>query len=328
MIVPKEIALKYKFELQYFKQLKRILDDTLIAYVSKHLYAYSSRIKSIDSLSEKIESGRYSNWYDLDDIVASVIIIPNLNYEEDVLNYLNSVFAPTIVRKRGDSFKCYEVFRFDSTRFIGKLRSSGQDSEIFKINFEVQIRSAFEHAWSVATHDLAYKNQEIDWKTLRLASQLKSSVEQLDMITLGAREIKNHIKENKWPPTETKKKICDYFHKKFELKQIPEELKPKDLSRLCDNVFTLIENNIRMDNSRKRNNDLIVIFKSIDEFLELFRNTSFPMSMSLFQIIFGILLSRRLIAEHTFNKRPFLLGEIFSIVFPDTKGLSISEFII
>jgi ppGpp synthetase/RelA/SpoT-type nucleotidyltranferase len=216
MIIPKDIAQNYNYLEPYFIKVKEIVDQTLINYSSQNLFAYSSRIKALDSLAEKIESGRYKDWNSVDDFVGAVIIIPSITYEPKILRFLETSFMKVEIKKRGSTLKSSDVFRFDTTRFIGKLRPIGNGEIINTINFEVQIRSAFEHAWSVTTHDLAYKSKTIDWKILRLAAQLKSSVEQLDMITLGALDIKNSIQEHKWPETDLKLKICNCFDNFFE----------------------------------------------------------------------------------------------------------------
>jgi hypothetical protein len=99
-----------------------------------------------------------------------------------VIDFLGRAFNQVVVRGRNDTRKPPDVFRFEATRFIGMLhRPAGTDPKepLFNLAFEVQVRSAFEHAWSVTTHELVYKSQSVDWKRMRLAAQLKAAVEQL-----------------------------------------------------------------------------------------------------------------------------------------------------
>ena len=70
---------------------------------------------------------------------------------------------------------------------------------IYNITFEIQVKSAFEHAWAVSTHDLVYKSPEIDWKRLRLAAQIKANVEQLDTLILAFEQTSAIIQENHSP---------------------------------------------------------------------------------------------------------------------------------
>jgi len=200
----------------------------------------------MSSVCEKIETGRYSSWREIEDFVACVIIIPNLSYEADVIKFLRDAFIEAGMRRKGSTFKCYDVFRFDSTRFIGKLRQTSPDEapELSSIKFEVQIRSAFEHAWSVTTHDLAYKSSSVDWRVLRLAAQLKSSVEQLDMIALSAREVNRKITASRWPEIDIKVQLLSYLKDAFEKGRIPKELEPKDFSRVIDNIYRLVKDDL------------------------------------------------------------------------------------
>ena len=77
-----------------------------------------------------------------------------------------------------------DVFRFDATRCYCRIRHAEPEPELepraFEITFEIQIKTAFEHAWSVVTHDLVYKTDDISWTKRRLAAQLKAMVEQID----------------------------------------------------------------------------------------------------------------------------------------------------
>jgi ppGpp synthetase/RelA/SpoT-type nucleotidyltranferase len=328
MIIPKDIAQKYFFLRPHFETVKKIIDETLINYSSNNHFAYTSRIKELDSLAEKIESGRYRNWASIDDFIGAVIIIPNINYEPAIIKFLETSFTKVQLKKRGSTWKNYDVFRFDSTRFIGKLSVVDSEKIINTINFEIQIRSAFEHAWSVTTHDLAYKSKTIDWKMLRLAAQLKSSVEQLDMITLGAYEIKSSIQAHKWPETEIKIKTCNFFEKIFIDEKIPEELKPKDMSRFSENLFSIISNSLSINRPKKWNIELTKILTLFENSFIKFMQTDFPMSLSLYQLCFGILLKENILSEKISNEHPFHKSDLFNTIFPECKDKRIKEFVI
>lgn len=326
VIISKDIAQNYNFLKPHLIKVKESVDQTLINYSSNNHFAYSSRIKELDSLSEKIESGRYPDWNSLDDLVGSVIIIPNINYEPQILKFLETSFRKVQLKKRGSTLKSSEVFRFDATRFIGKLRPIDSEEIVNTINFEVQIRSAFEHAWSVTTHDMAYKSKTIDWKILRLAAQLKSSIEQLDMISLGANTIKNSIQEHKWPETELKTRICLFFDKIFEINIIPEELKPKDMSRFAENIFSLLKKTFYSINQKKWNSELTKVLSSIEQHLKKFASEDFPMSLSLYQLCYGILLKESIISDEVLRNVPFHKGDLFETIFPESKDAKIKIF--
>ncbi|KJD36086.1 hypothetical protein PW52_05570 [Tamlana sedimentorum] len=328
MILDSKISTKYKLYLPYFEFIQSALDQTLMNYAKKHLFAYTSRIKKLDSISEKIETGRYSSWVEIDDFIGCILIVPNLSYEEEVIDFLKNAFTEIDLRKKGSTFKNFDTFRFDSTRFIGKLIPPNQEinKEIYDIKFEIQIRSAFEHAWSVTTHDLAYKSKNIDWKILRLASQLKASVEQLDMIALSAKDVNKQITSYKWPEIDIKIKILNFIKECFENGKIPNEIAPKDYSRVVDNIFALIKNKLSIWQSRKVNKELKLIFNNINTELNLINQKGFPMSLSLFQIIFGIFLKYEIIEPEDISKNVFYKTDTFLTVFPELKELKIKEF--
>src|SRR6185312_12062773 len=114
------------------------------------------------------ESGRYSAWSELDDLVALSIVIPTLAEEVSVLEFLRATFKEGATRLRGTTKKNPAMFRFDVTRFIGKQKSPLQfepgQRVYYETPFEIQIRSAFEHAWIVTTHAITFKANNVDWK--------------------------------------------------------------------------------------------------------------------------------------------------------------------
>jgi ppGpp synthetase/RelA/SpoT-type nucleotidyltranferase len=148
MITPTAIRNKYISLERYLTRLRTMVRDTLQPFVDRNGYAIVSRIKSLESLTEKLESGRYKGWAELDDLVAFTVVVPTLSDEATALNFLSSVFETVSLKARGATNKAPDVFRFDGTRFIARLTPSGTPGRenLEAITFEVQIRSAFEHA--------------------------------------------------------------------------------------------------------------------------------------------------------------------------------------
>ncbi len=286
MIVSPPVKQEFERKYPYIELLYKNVREIILNYCSNNSFAFTDRIKTMDSLSEKIETGRFKKWSDIEDFYAVTIVIPNLNKEIDVILFLKNTFNEVTLKKRGNSLKAPDVFRFDSTRFIGTLKQSGVKSEISKINFEVQIKTAFEHAWGVSTHSLVYKANEIDWKLLRIAAQLKSSVEQLDMIVSGAKQINSHIIEHKWPEVNIKKFILEKTNEFLANLNVPEELKPKDSSRFSENLFSFFQPLVH--NSKKPYKLLTPFFEKANNFANLLGIEKFPRSISLIQFFIGI----------------------------------------
>ncbi len=286
MIISPPIRQEYNRINPYVQILYTNVRGIILNYCSSKGFAFTDRIKTIDSLSEKIETGRFSKWSDIEDFYAATIIIPNLNIEKDVIIFLQTTFNEIELKKRGNTLKSPDVFRFESTRFIGRLKQSGEQTELSKINFEIQIKTAFEHAWSVSTHSLVYKANDIDWKLLRIASQLKSSVEQLDMIVSSAKQMNSNIIEHKWPEINIKKHILDLTNEFLKNINVPEELKPKDSSRFSENLYSFFYPHIK--GSRTPYKLLEPFFFEANKFANTLGKEKFPRSISLIQYFMGI----------------------------------------
>jgi ppGpp synthetase/RelA/SpoT-type nucleotidyltranferase len=317
MIISSAIQNQFKSTEVYLEVLSKNVRDIVFNYCSKNNFAFIDRIKTLESLSEKIETGRYSKWSDLDDFYAATIIIPSLNYETEIIGFLRRMFIEVELRKRGKTKKAPDVFRFDSTRFIGKLKQVGEPTPIGNINFEIQIKTAFEHAWSVATHSMVYKTNNIDWKLLRIAAQLKSSVEQLDMIVSGSKQLHPYVTEHEWPEIKLKKQFLDSTNEFLRNENVPSELKPKDSSRLAENFYSFFYPLI--NNSKTPYKEINRIFKSASDKANLLGKEKFPRSISLMQYFIGI--SSEL-GDMPSNPRyvPLVTSELETI-FPKSKDL-------
>src|SRR2546425_1275523 len=179
MIIPVILNQRYTKYRKTIDVMSEKVRETLLNYCDQKGYAFMSRIKTIESLAEKIETGRIEKWSELDDIFACSIIIPTLSQEDEVADFCKSTFHSIRMIKRGQTLKAPEVFRFDSPRIYVQLSQPNgleiiEHPNIYDVIFEIQIRTAFEHAWSVTTHALAYKAPDIDWRRLHLAAQIKA----------------------------------------------------------------------------------------------------------------------------------------------------------
>jgi ppGpp synthetase/RelA/SpoT-type nucleotidyltranferase len=275
----------------YLEFVRARVRDTLLGYCDGRNYAFVSRIKSLQSLSEKIESGRYGKWSEIEDLLACAVVIPTLFDEDSVLSFLASAFEQVDLKKRGSARKAPDTFRFDLTRFIGRLRRPEGfvgDEPVFQVTFEIQIRSAFEHAWSVTTHALTYKGEAVSWNRLRLTAQLKAAAEQLDMLIIGFEEAAKKIPPSLWPEVQAKTEITDFFKQQFDGNKLPVELSPKDWSRFGDNVFAMVRSSPW--SKGKRPKDIAdAIAKQMEVEINSLGRDRIPMSISLLQFVFGAL---------------------------------------
>jgi ppGpp synthetase/RelA/SpoT-type nucleotidyltranferase len=280
-------ALRQRFEASspHIEAVASEVRAILLTFCEQRGYAFQSRIKGLESLAEKIEGGRYSTWWDLDDLFACTVIIPTLNDEANVEEFCNSVFLLHRARRRGSPEKPFDVFRFDATRLYYRLQPPmGEDTsgvEKYQLLFEVQIKSAFDHAWSTATHDLTYKAQEIDWRRLRLSAQIKAIVEQLDVAILGFEQMAPLIAENPDRRLQIRRQIGDLFSRGVTEKKIPEETLPKDFTRFIDNFADMIRA------AQLRPDDSVSVARKIVDIIMERDQREFPRSLSLLQFCFA-----------------------------------------
>jgi hypothetical protein len=310
MFVSTALRQRYEAATPHVEAVAGEVRTTLLTLCEDRGYAFQYRTKTLDSLAEKIECGRYSGWGDVDDLFACTVIVPTLDHERGVEEFCNAAFALHAARRRGTPEKPFDVFRFDATRLYYRLRApmgeDASDSEKNRVLFEVQIKSAFDHAWATATHALTYKHNQIDWRRLRLSAQIKAVVEQLDVAILGFERMAPLIAENPDRRLQAKREIADLFARAAETKKIPEESLPKDWSRFIDNFIDLL----RASGSRPA--EFVSIAQAIVELITR-DPIRFPRSLSLFQFCF---------AEGTLNSLITLTRDrYYALITPELESL-------
>lgn len=291
MIVPGTLSAKFEMSRPLIKEAGDRVRATISRFCdAQYGFAYTGRVKTLESVAEKIETGRWKSWSELHDLFACTIIVPTLGHEIAALGFCNNTFDVLQADARGSSPKPPDVFRFDSTRLRARLRapdpaSYGQSS-VFSVVFEIQIKTAFEHAWAVTTHDLAYKTGDVSWKRMRLAAQLKAAVEQLDTLISGFDRNVPNVSDNPWPDVDAKRRIATLVGRMLQEGRIPSELRPKDLSRFCDNIVALLANR------RDPNQDLDDAIGVVLEELRVTPQSQVPRSISLLQYWLAIMFQR------------------------------------
>ncbi|AJY11613.1 hypothetical protein K6W16_12275 [Burkholderia dolosa] len=319
MIIPAQLVQKHNLYKPYLEKVEQRARERIFNFCNAHGYAFVGRLKDTESLFEKIETGRFDSWSKLDDLYGCSIVIPFLDEEEQVIQWLKDQFDVVEIKLRGTTLKDPAVFRFDATRVVAKLRSSdfAAHSELTKISFEIQVRTAFEHAWSVATHSLAYKGERVDWSRLRLAAQLKASVEQLDMLVLGFDGAANAIHKQKWPDVAIRARIEQVFRSRFDEGTLPLEIRPLSWMRFCENVQRLIISTSKdavkgAVAERFVEKRLETIEAALDQV-----GAAYPKSVSLLQFCIGTLANAELITGPLKGYIPYITEELRSL-FPKT----------
>ena len=88
----------------------------------------------------------------------------------------------------------------------------------------------------MTTHALTFKSSDVSWSKIRLTSQMKAAVEQLDTLVLSFDDAAKYIAPSVWREIEAKAALRAFFNDVVTTGGIPAELSPKDWSRFVDNV--------------------------------------------------------------------------------------------
>jgi ppGpp synthetase/RelA/SpoT-type nucleotidyltranferase len=305
------------------KVVKERVGSAVRNFCDSRGYAYSGRIKESRSLCEKLETGRASRIDEVDDLFGCSIIISSLNEEPEVLESLKGMFDCHKIRHRTDTDKSPDVFRFEATRFIGRLRPSDPDeSSLSRILFEIQVRTAFEHAWSVATHGPAYKSDTISWELERLAAQMKALVEQLDSLAVSYSESAATLVRHPHSRTDAAAKILEAFRGFETAGLIPEESVPEKWGLFAKNVVSLANaadwgQHLQLEEKVDR------IISSFGGTLQRTDPSQFPFSITLFQYVLGSLIQSEMIKTKMRKKGYYpLITSALEQFFPKTRGVT------
>ena len=338
MVVSKTIKTRYEELAVYAPTLRKLVREILEPFCVRQHFDFHDRIKALESVAEKLETGRVRSWDELDDLYAATIVIPSLREEKVVSSELESHFVRKDFRSRGSSRTPPDTFRFDLPRFYGRLRPSPEreGTMLESMIFEVQIRTAFEHAWCTTTHELTYKAAHSDWKKQRLTAALRATVEQIDLSIAGFEQVVEEVLPGKWEESETKTQLLEYFDVLFEKEDFPSEVKPSALSRFADNVYSLCQAEASRRNyaergrakQRKRRvtvEDIVSETKRVlDNWVTSTRPEEVPRSLSLFQTVYGLLCRHDVVGS---GVRFTIFGiDDISGVFPEARGRAEKEF--
>lgn len=292
MPAPQSIRERHTRDLPSLDALHQYVRSTLAPWCNSRDYVLTDRVKQVDSVAEKIETGRYERWSELDDLVAFSIVVPTGAHETLVIEMLDQRFERAVLRSRGTASKPPDVFRFDTTRWYGRVRSDppvALDARATEAVFEVQVRTVFEHAWSTVTHDLVYKGDRVDWKARRLAAQLKAAVEQADQLVDHFTTSAETITPSEDARTDIQLYLVDAMSEMIALGLISESLTPESWQRFGECVYDLARRRAR--NARQAAD---LVRQMIDELRDDIESGAFvpAISGSLFQAIVAQVVQR------------------------------------
>lgn len=284
MTVPAAVVRAYDLAMPAVEAVERYVSGTLSPWCQQRSYPFTGRRKVLESVAEKLESGRYRGWSRLDDLYACTVIVPTLSHIDGVVGHLQHVFDEVRTTGRGDTRKSPTDLRFDSTRFIARIREDAAleaPPGTHATMFEVQVVTAFEYAWQTATRSFAYKSNAVSWGRERLAAYLRGVVEQADLMILQHEDAAEMIQVSHDPLTSSKASIVESLASLCDEGYLPVTLIPQSLSRVADNLIAVA--------SKVSDDGPQLAREVMDAFSEaLHRNEFEPLnSGSVFQAILG-----------------------------------------
>lgn len=320
MAVSARIVELYAEAVPHVRALRGVVAPSIEMFCRRGEFHFVDRIKTLESVAEKLESGRYSSFTDLDDLYAIAIVVLTLNDVDAVLQWLRHTFDVVSIKRRLSTPTDPDVFRFDCVRFYGRLNSSEELelSPLLNLVFEVQVRTAFEHAWCVVTHGLTYKSATVSWETARLSATLRAIVEQVDLTVVGFEDVARRVHRAKWERGEALSQISKEISAFFDRGELPDELRPQAWSRFVDNVYSLIRAEAirRESNSRPRQSTLRRIqrecIEAIRSWIQGTAASDVPRSLSLYQIFYGVVVSGGAV-DRNINYRIFGIEDIVAL---------------
>jgi ppGpp synthetase/RelA/SpoT-type nucleotidyltranferase len=146
---------------------------------------YRSRVKELESFAQKLETGRVDNPSKMEDFFACTLVVENRSSIRDAVDLVERYCE--ILQRRppttGHTHKRPESFAFDDLRLYATLKSDDmtRPNPLNETPFEVQIKTFLQYAWGIATHDLVYKGDKVDWARARIAFQIKAMLEHAEV---------------------------------------------------------------------------------------------------------------------------------------------------
>lgn len=258
------------------KELNLLLQskvDEIFTRLKLKSWHYFSRIKQLESFALKLETGRFSEAKSMEDFFACTIVVENLDQINKATELIRESFNIFLTRPKDQKLTHKEPssFQFDDLRLYATLIQKDflPEEPINKVKFEIQVKTFLQHAWSLATHDLIYKSNEINWSKERIAYQIKAMLEQAELTISGVNNlitVPEVLKDNY--ETTQQKKILNFYNNFFKSEDLP-----KDVVRLCKNTQELLKGlNLQVEDLEKvlqKENDLGkgVHFKNLSPFL-------------------------------------------------------------
>ncbi len=240
MKVPASIRRLHEDQKDMNDRLKTAIDERMHGLKNPRWH-YESRVKELLSFALKIESGRFQNPRALEDFFACTIVVANASEIDEAEKLILENFS---LKDRRPPFtnqtqKASYAFPFDDLRLyvFQADKPAMPPTDLAGIVFEVQIKTFLQHAWSIATHDLLYKTDDVNWSKERIAYQIKAMLEHAEVSIQEAETLAQCCalaKEDR--PTAAIKRAITLLKSQWGADELPD-----DVRRLATNIMNLTE---------------------------------------------------------------------------------------
>jgi ppGpp synthetase/RelA/SpoT-type nucleotidyltranferase len=200
---------------------------------------FFSRIKEEESFALKLETGRVANPGEMDDFFACTLVVENRLAISAAVAVIEEICD--VVKRRpandNETHKSPHEFSFDDLRMYVKLKESDQlpPTPLNELIFEVQVKTFLQHAWGIATHDLVYKGQSVNWGRARVAYQIKAMLEHAEVSIEGVDSIAgSSVLKQTDERTHDVTEIISWLITTWDADGLP-----SDMVRLAENIYTL-----------------------------------------------------------------------------------------
>lgn len=175
--------------------------NKLIKEASVSLFEINGRVKTIDSLIEKVSRKNYTQPFEeIEDFCGIRIVCYYLSDLDSLSSLIHEQF---IVLSESDKQKEApdDKFGYQSRHYIVTLNDIWLQAPLYKdyngLKFEIQIRTMLMHSWAAISHKLLYKYEsdapkELKRKLNRLSALIELADEQFNAI----KDIKHEYVEN------------------------------------------------------------------------------------------------------------------------------------
>ena len=222
-----------------YQAVQRQIHDLVKDTCETNKWIFDDRIKEVESYALKLMSGRYQS-YQVDDFYACTIVVPNLIGVPAAIELIGACFEVIEEKPGAEILSRPTEFNFDSVRLYCRLKASVKKQPIHDLDFEVQIKTLLEHAWSKATHDFSYKGSDVSWAKERLSAQIKAILDNADLAIYEMEAISSsRFLDKKNPRYEKLKSIVEILKSQFDAKH--HSLLVKDCKRLAENVDQVLK---------------------------------------------------------------------------------------